>query len=143
MLLTVDSHFSTSSDPPPSYTTYPEEGGVVSSYSNWLSYSSRELLPPSPSPKTLPDKDSHAPSTLGGKPVHIDFIDRRSDIIMKHDKVLMHNVHRCTWRFGSWCQLVMFKMSRTPSRHFYFVLLPYVQPLTGESSFFLFVTIIF
>src|ERR1700761_1691592 len=90
MLVTVDSHVSTSSDSPPSYATYPEEGRVVSSYSDWSSYSSRESSPPSPGPKTLLDKDLCAPSTLGGKPIHIDFIDRRSDIIMKHDKILIN-----------------------------------------------------
>ena len=103
VLVTVNSHFSTLSDPPLSYTTYPEEGRVASSHSDWSSYSSCESSPPSPGPKTPPDEDSCAASTLGGEPIHIDFINLRSDIIM------MHNVHKCTWRFGSWCRLVMFK----------------------------------
>src|ERR1700761_7430492 len=45
---TVDSHLSTSSDPPPSYTTYPEDerDRVVSPYLGSSSNSSRELSPP-------------------------------------------------------------------------------------------------
>src|ERR1700761_5658545 len=53
---------------PPSYTTYPKEGRVVSPYSDFSSYSSRESSPQLPGPKTLPDEDSHALLTLGGKP---------------------------------------------------------------------------
>src|ERR1700761_8219455 len=75
--ITVNSHLSTSSDPPPSYTTYPEDDRdrVVSPYSDSSSNSSHESSPPSPGPKTPPDKDSSAPSTPGGTPVHIDFIN--------------------------------------------------------------------
>src|ERR1700761_8950848 len=42
-LVTVDSHLSTSDDPSPSYTTYPEDdiGGVVSPYLDSSSNSSR------------------------------------------------------------------------------------------------------
>src|ERR1700761_292751 len=58
------SHLSTSSDPPPFYTTYPEDDRdrVVSLYSDSSSNFSREPLPPSPGPKTPPDEDSSAPS---------------------------------------------------------------------------------
>src|ERR1700761_3480922 len=52
--VTVDSHLPTSNNPPPSYTTYLEDDIVVSSYSDYSSNSSRELLPLSPSPKTPP-----------------------------------------------------------------------------------------
>ena len=99
--VTVDSHLSTSSDPPPSYTTYPEEDRyrVVSPYSDSSSNSSHELLPPSPGPKT-PPKDSSVPSTPGGNPVHIDFINP-SDIKMKHDEICIHCEHERTW--GSAC----------------------------------------
>ena len=43
-LVTVDSHLSTSNDPQPSYTTYPEDdiSGVVSPYSDSSSNSSCE-----------------------------------------------------------------------------------------------------
>src|ERR1700761_4312890 len=76
-LITVDSHLSTSSDPPPSYTICPEDDRdrVVSPYLDSSSNSSRESSPPSPGPKTPPDEDSSAPSTPGGTPVHIDFIN--------------------------------------------------------------------
>src|ERR1700761_2641256 len=67
--VTVDSHLPTSNNPPPSYTTYPEDDLVVSSYSDSCSNSSRELSPPSPSPKA-PPKDSSAPSIPGGKILH-------------------------------------------------------------------------
>src|ERR1700761_6766751 len=87
----VDSHLSTSSDPSPSYTTYPEDDRVVSPYSDSSSNSSRESSPPSPGPKTPPDEDSSAPSTPGGKPVHIDFINPSSDIKMKHDEIRIHD----------------------------------------------------
>src|SRR6201996_136320 len=62
--VTVDSHLSTLSNPPPSYTTYPEDDRdrVVSPYLDSSSNSSRESSPPSPGPKTPPDKDLSAPS---------------------------------------------------------------------------------
>src|SRR6201996_3899457 len=95
---TDDSHLSTLSDPPPSYTTYPEDDRdrVVSPYLNSSSNSSRESLPPSPGPKTPPDEDSSARSTLGGKPVYIDFINP-SDIKMKHDEIRIHDECERTW----------------------------------------------
>ena len=75
--VTIDSHLSTSSNPPPSYTTYPEDerDRVVSPYLGSSSNSSRELSPPSPGPKTPPHEDSSAPSTPGGTPIHIDCIN--------------------------------------------------------------------
>src|ERR1700760_527482 len=90
--VTVDSNLSTSSDPPPSYTTYPEDDRdrVVSPYSDSSSNSSHKSSPPSPGPKTPSDEDSSAPSTPGGKPVHIDFINP-SDIKMKHDEICIHD----------------------------------------------------
>ena len=101
--VTVDSHLSTSSDPPLSYTAYPEEDRVVSPYSDSSPNSSCESSPPSPAPKTPPDEESRTLSTLGGKPVHIDFINPPSDIKMKHDKIRIHDARECTWRFGLWC----------------------------------------
>ena len=82
---------------PPSYTTYPKEGRVVSPYSDFSSYSSHKSSPQSPGPKTPPDEDSRAPSTLGGKPVHIDFINRPLDIKMKHDN---YSYITCTSALG-------------------------------------------
>ena len=96
--VTVDCHLSTSSDPSPSYATYPEEDrdGVVSPYSDSSSNSSRKLSPPSPGPKIPPDKDSSAPSTPGGKPIHIDFTNP-SDIKMEHGETCIHAECEHTW----------------------------------------------
>ena len=69
---------------------------VVSPYSNSSSNSSRESSPPSPGPKTPPDEDSSAQSTLGGKPIYIDFINP-SDIKMKHDEIHIHDERKHTW----------------------------------------------
>src|SRR6201996_4652620 len=90
--VTVDSHLSTSSDPPPSYTTYPKDDRdrLVSPYSDSSSNSSRKLSPPSPGPKTPPKEDSSALSTPGGKLVHIDFINP-SDTKMKHNEICIHD----------------------------------------------------
>src|SRR6201996_6900248 len=95
--VTVDSHLSNSSDPPPSCTTYPEDDRdrVVSPYLDSSSNSSRELSPPSPGPKTPPDEDSSALSTPGGKPVHFDPIDPL-DIEMKHNGIRIHYERECT-----------------------------------------------
>src|ERR1700761_3240145 len=131
--VTVDSHLSTSSDPTPSYTIYPEEDRdrVVSPYSDSASNSSRKLLPPSPGLKTPPEEDSSAPSTPGGKPVHIDFINP-SDIKMTHDEICIHDECECGVRLV--VSVGNIQNERTSSRYFYFVLLLRVRPLTGESS---------
>ena len=94
-IITDDSHLSTSSDPPPSYTTYPEDDRdrVVSPYSDSSSNSSCTLSPPSPGPKL------HLTKTRvrrRGNPVHIDFINP-SDIEMKHDEICIHRKRECTW----------------------------------------------
>src|ERR1700761_5188254 len=96
--VTVNSHLSTLSDPPPSYTTYHEEDRdrVVSPYSDSSSNSSRGSSPPLPGPKTPPKEDLSAPSTPGGNPVHIDFINP-SDIKMKHDEIPIHDERKRTW----------------------------------------------
>src|ERR1700761_8245442 len=88
-LVTVDSHLSTSNNPPLSYTTYPQgdRGRVVSSYSNSSSNSSPKSSPPSPGPKIPPDKDSSAPLTPIDMPVHINFINPLLDIKMKHSEI--------------------------------------------------------
>src|ERR1700760_1799485 len=93
MPVTVDSNLSTSSNPPPSYTTYPEDDRdrVVSPYPDSSSNSSCELLPLSPGPKTPPDKDSSAQSTPRSTPVHIDFITPPADIEMRHDEIPIHD----------------------------------------------------
>src|SRR6201996_1335321 len=132
-LVPVNSHLSTSSDPPPFYTTYPEEDRdrVVSPYSDSSSNSSHESSPPSPGPKTPPEEDSSAPSTPGGKPVHIDFINP-SDIKMTHDEICIHDERECGVRLV--VSVGDIQIEQTSSRYFYFVLLSRVRPLTGESS---------
>jgi hypothetical protein len=117
--VTVDSHLSTSSDPPPSYTTYPEEYRVVSPYSDSLSNSSRESSPLSLGPKTPHDEDSSARLTPEGKPVHIDFINTLSDIKMKHDEIHIHDERERTW---GWARGVggNIQNERTPSSLFLF-----------------------
>src|SRR6201996_1973441 len=130
--ITVDSHLSTSSDPPPSYTTYPEDNGdrVVSPYLDSSSNSSHKSSPPSPGPKTPPEEYSSAPSTPGGKLMHIDFINPL-DIKMKCDEICIHDECKCG------VQLMVSvdnENERTTSHYCYFVLLLHVRPLTGESS---------
>src|SRR6201996_1929612 len=51
---------------------------------------------PSPGPNTPPDNNSSAPSTPGGKPVHIDFTNP-SDIKITHDETRTHAERKCTW----------------------------------------------
>src|ERR1700761_3958131 len=83
----------------PHYSTlHPEDnrGSIVSPYSDSSSNSSHESSPPSPGRKTPPNEDSSAPSTQGGKPVHIDFINP-SYIKMKHDEIRIHDKHERTW----------------------------------------------
>src|ERR1700760_2274074 len=60
--VTDDSHLSTLSDPPPSYTTYPQDDRdrVVSPYLDSSSNSSRVSSPLSPGPKAPPNEDSSA-----------------------------------------------------------------------------------
>src|ERR1700761_4495401 len=99
--ITVDSHLSTSSDPPPPYTTYPEYNKdiVISLQSDSSSKSSRESSAPSapsPGPNTPPDNNSSAPSTPGGKPIHINFTNP-SDIKIMHDETRTHAERKCTW----------------------------------------------
>ena len=93
---TVDSHFSTSNDPPPSYA-YPEDDRerVVSPYLDSSSNSSGESSPPSPCLKTPSKNGSSALSALGGKTVHFDPIDPL-DIEMKHDGIRIHYERECT-----------------------------------------------
>ena len=125
--VTVDSHLSTSSDPPPSYTTYPEDDRdrVVSHYSDSSSNSSCDSLPPSLGPKTPPNEDLSAPLTPGGKPVHIDFINHPSDVETRHDEIRIHDECENTSNIG------------ISSRYFYFILLLLIRPLNGEYSLYL------
>ena len=94
--VTDNSHLSTSSNPPSSYTTYPEDdrGRVVAPYSD-SSNSSRKSSPLSSGPKTPPDEDSSVPSAREGKPDHIDFIDP-SDIKIEHVEIRIHREHERT-----------------------------------------------
>src|ERR1700761_989342 len=71
--VTDDSHLSTSSDPPPSYTALASR------------------CHPHLVPKLHPTKTR---VRCRGKPVHIDFIDP-SHITMKHNEVCIHR--ECTW----------------------------------------------
>ena len=88
--VTDDSHLSTLSDPPSSYTTYLEDdrGRVVEPYLD-SSNSSCESSPLSSGPKTPPDKDSSVPLAPEGKPNHIDFINPL-DIKIEHDEICIH-----------------------------------------------------
>src|ERR1700761_7639763 len=54
--VTVDSHLPTLNNPPPSYTTYPEDDIIVSSYLDSSSNSSGKSSPLAPSPKTPPQR---------------------------------------------------------------------------------------
>src|SRR6201996_6846543 len=94
MPVTVDSHLSTLSDPLPPYTTYPEynKDRVISlqlDSSSKSSCKSSALSVPSPGPNTPPDNNSSAPSTPGGRPVHIDFTNP-SDIKITHNETCTH-----------------------------------------------------
>jgi hypothetical protein len=80
---------------------------------------------------TLPDEDSSAPSTPGGKPIHIDFINPLLDIKIKHDEIRIPDERE---RTCSWCRLATFKMSAHLHSYFFVVLLSHVRPLTGEFS---------
>src|SRR6201996_348125 len=98
VIITDDSHLSTSSDPPPSYTTYPEDDRdrAVSPYSDSLSNSSCASSPPSPGPKLHPMKTQVC---RRGKPVHIDFINP-SDITMKYNEICIHYERTWGWAHG-------------------------------------------
>ena len=126
-IITDDSHLSTSSDPPPSYTTYPEDDRdrVVSPYSDSSSNSSCALLPLSPGPKTPLDKDSSAQSTPRSTPVHIDFINHPSDIEMRHDEIPIHDERANTSNIQNERDTFLFLFCSFFS---------HVRPLTGESS---------
>jgi hypothetical protein len=67
-------------DPPPSYTTYPDE--MVSPYSDSSSSSSSAASSREPSPcvQTPPDDGIGSPSALPGKPVHIDFAGHNASV---------------------------------------------------------------
>ena len=110
--VTVDSHLPTSNNPPPSYTTYPEDDLVVSSYSDSCSNSSRESSPPSPSPKAPPRRFECAVNTGRQDSPHTLY-----RWPFRYQNEAWCDVHRWWARghlqFGSWCQLVIFKITDT------------------------------
>ena|ERR1700761_1559438 len=91
-LVTVDSHLSTSSDPPPSYTTYPEDDRdrVVSPYSDSSSIPLASRCHRHLVPKLHPTKTRTVDTRRQAHP------HRLSQPLGHQNEILIHDERKCT-----------------------------------------------